>query len=106
MSRIFNPMFNTRTEEEVAQACREFSFHQLYVFGSMATGLANETNDADLLVEFEREGIAGAFDQIMGFKERMESILKRPVDLITVKQFRNPYFQQAVEEQKKLIYTA
>jgi hypothetical protein len=48
----------------------------------------------------------GAFNQFMGFKERMEAILERPVDLITGKRFRNPYFQQAVEEQKKLIYAA
>jgi predicted nucleotidyltransferase len=99
-------MFSKGIEEEIARACREFSVLQLYVFGSMATGLASETSDVDLLVEFERKGIEGAFNQFMGFKERMEAILERPVDLITGKRFRNPYFQQAVEEQKKLIYAA
>jgi uncharacterized protein len=90
-------MFDVHAEKEIAQACREFSVCQLYVFGSMATGFDSETSDADLLVEFEREGVEGAFDQFMGFKERMEVILKRPMDLITGKRFRNPYFQQAVE---------
>jgi predicted nucleotidyltransferase len=42
----------------------------------------------------------------MGFKDRMEVIVGRPVDLITNRRFRNPYFQQAVEAEKKLIYAA
>ncbi|HBR95679.1 MAG TPA: nucleotidyltransferase [Opitutae bacterium] len=94
------------TEQQIESACREFSVRQLYAFGSIATGKATPQSDVDLLVEFERDGFEGAFEQFMGFKERMEIILNRPVDLVTAKRFRNPYFQQAVEEEKKLIYAA
>ena len=100
------PNFDPIVEQSIAEACREFKVSQLYLFGSLARGEANEDSDVDLLVEFEREGVAGAFDQFMGFKERMESILQRPVDIITAKRFRNPYFQQAVEAEKQLIYAA
>lgn len=99
-------MFSSETLDQIEAACREFAVRQLHVFGSVATGQANEQSDVDLLVEFEREGTHGAFEQFTSFKERMEVILNRPVDLITGKRFRNPYFQQAVENEKKLVYAA
>ena len=99
-------MFDANTEAEIIKACGEFSVRTLYLFGSFARGTAKQQSDVDLIVEFERDGIAGAFDQFMGFKERMESICGRPVDLVTRKRFRNPYFEQAVESEKKLIYAA
>lgn len=98
--------FDPSVEQLIAESCREFKVSQLYLFGSLARGEAHDESDVDLLVEFERNGVTGAFDQFMGFKERMESILKRPVDIITAKRFRNPYFQQAVEAEKQLIYAA
>jgi len=102
----FQGMFDPETEAQIKQACREFSVRVLYVFGSFATGAAKPDSDVDLLVEFEREGVAGAFDQFMGFKERMESICGRSVDLVTRKRFRNPHFERAVEAEKKLVYAA
>ena len=64
------------------------------------------SQDIDLLVLFERDGYAGAFDQFMGFKETMEQILGKPVDLVTNKTFRNPLFQEEVDRTKELIYAA
>lgn len=99
-------MFNEATRSQIEEACREFSVRALYVFGSFATGQAKPDSDLDLLVEFERDGVDGAFDQFMGFKERMEAICGRPVDLVTNKRFRNPYFEQSVEAEKQLVYAA
>ena len=99
-------MFDPRIQRQIRQTCRDYAVSQLYVFGSFATETAGDQSDIDLLVEFERDGFAGAFDQFMGFKDRMETILGRPVDLITNRRFRNRYFQQAVEAEKKLIYAA
>lgn len=99
-------MFNEATRRQIEDACREFSVGALYVFGSFATGQAKPDSDVDLLVEFERDGVDGAFDQFMGFKERMEAICGRPVDLVTNKRFRNPYFEQSVEAEKQLVYAA
>jgi uncharacterized protein len=99
-------MFDPETGRQIEQACRDFSVRSLYVFGSFATDATKPDSDVDLLVEFEREDVAGAFDQFMGFKERMESITGRPVDLVTRKRFRNSFFEQAVEAEKKLVYAA
>ncbi|TVP77638.1 MAG: nucleotidyltransferase [Puniceicoccaceae bacterium] len=99
-------MFDPDVQRQLSAACHDYAVRQLYVFGSFAAGTEGDQSDVDLLVEFDRDGATGAFDQFMGFKERMEAILGRPVDLITNKRFRNPYFQRAVEAEKQLIYAA
>jgi uncharacterized protein len=91
---------------EVIVACKRFRVKELHLFGSALSGSLAESRDVDLLVVFERDGYAGAFDQFMGFKETMEQILGKPVDLITSKTFRNPLFQEEVERTKELIYAA
>ncbi len=59
-----------------------------------------------ILVEFNRNGYQGAFEQYMGFKQHLEEIYQRPVDLVTIKKFRNPIFQKEVDSSKILIYAA
>lgn len=88
------------------QSCKEFQVKELYVFGSAASGKLNENSDLDFLVEFDRSGYQGAFEQYMGFKQRLENIYHRPVDLVTIKKFRNPIFQKEVDTSKTLIYAA
>lgn len=92
--------------KELEQACKDYQVKSLYVFGSVATGDFSENSDLDFLVEFYRSGYKEAFDQYMGFKGRLEKIYGRPVDLVTLKEFRNPVFQQEVDESKTLVYAA
>ncbi|HET7360297.1 MAG TPA: nucleotidyltransferase domain-containing protein [Salinimicrobium sp.] len=75
-------------------------------FGSLVSGDFMQNSDLDFLVEFERPGYSGAFNQFMGFKERLEQIFKRPVDLLQAKKFRNTIFQQEVEKTKVLFYAS
>ena len=82
--------------KELVQACKEFQVKKLYAFGSAVSGEVSPESDLDFLVDFERTGYAGSFDQFMGFKQRLEEIYQRPVDLLTVRKFRNPLFQQEV----------
>jgi predicted nucleotidyltransferase len=39
-------------------------------------------------------------------KEALEQLFQRPVDLVEVKAIKNPYFRQAVEQEKVLVYGA
>jgi len=66
----------------------------------------SEESDLDFLVEFDRDGYQGAFEQYMGFKQRLEAIYQRPVDLVTIKIFRNHLFQEEIDSSKTLIYAA
>jgi predicted nucleotidyltransferase len=92
--------------DELRAACQAYNVKELYAFGSVVSGGLTETSDLDFLVQFERHGVEGAFGQFMGFKQRLEDLYGRPVDLLTVKRFRNPLFQQAVDRSKSLIYVA
>ncbi|NBD33637.1 MAG: hypothetical protein GVY17_11900 [Cyanobacteria bacterium] len=91
---------------QVIEACKQYKVKELHLFGSAVRGDLERSRDIDLLVVFSRDGFEGAFDQFMGFKETMEAILGKPVDLITSKAFRNPLFQEDVEQTKELIYAA
>jgi uncharacterized protein len=91
---------------EIEEVCRNYRVRSLHVFGSFAAGTESDSSDIDLLVEFDRAGFDGAFDQFMGFKERIEEILGRPVDLLTGARFRNRLFADEVERTKRLIYAA
>ena len=92
--------------DELEQACKNFHVKELYVFGSVVTGEMSQHSDLDFLVVFNRSGFEGAFDQYMGFKERLEKIYERPVDLIHLKKFRNPLFEEEVQKSKTLLYAA
>lgn len=93
-------------DERIKDACRRYRVKRLFVFGSHASNHATDSSDVDLLVEFDRQGFEGAFDQYMDFKEEMESIFGTTIDLITGKRYRNPIFRNMVEQNKKLIYAA
>ncbi len=94
------------TDPRIQEACKQFNVKSLHVFGSVASGAFGPESDVDFLVEFDREGYEGAFDQFMGLKEDLESILGRPVDLLTGKRFRNPIFQEEIKKTKRPIYVA
>ena len=46
----------------------------LYLFGSAASGNLSEDSDLDFIVQFDRQGYEGAFDQFLDFKPRLEQI--------------------------------
>ena len=92
--------------KELKKACEKFGVRKLYVFGSVAAGLADEFSDIDFLVEFQRDNFEGAFDQFTGFKRTLEEIYGKSVDLYSQKKFRNPVFNEEVDSSKSLIYAA
>jgi uncharacterized protein len=89
---------------KIQSLCKRFNVKQLFVFGSANSGDFTESSDIDFLVEFNRAGIKGSFDQYFGFKEALEHLLGREVDLICRRSIRNPIFLQEVESSKKEIY--
>ncbi len=93
-------------EEAIREACKRFKVRSLYLFGSYADRSNHEFSDFDFIVDFDRVGFEGAFEQFMGFKEDLEAILGLPVDLLTSSRFRNEVFQEEVERSKRLVYAA
>ncbi len=81
--------------------------NRLDVFGSATGDDFDETrSDVDLLVEFSYDvpGMS-ALRQYFGFKEDLETLLGRPVDLVSGA-IDNPFFHAAVAETREYVYAA
>jgi len=96
-----------RQRAEINTLCCRFGVHRLEVFGSAATkAFRDDASDLDFLVEFELPTSHGYADRYFGFKEALEVLLGRPVDLVVASAIRNPYFRQSVDETRTLLHAA
>lgn len=57
-----------------------FGVKSLAIFGSTARDTAGPVSDVDVLVEFDGPA---TFDRYMDLRQYLESLLERPVDLVT-----------------------
>jgi predicted nucleotidyltransferase len=94
-------------EGEIAAFCRRRHVVRLSVFGS-ATGDSFDTEhgDVDFLVEFEAMPPRERADHFFGLQEELEALLGVPVDLVEPGPIRNPYFRDAVEASRVLLFEA
>jgi uncharacterized protein len=93
--------------QEIEALCRRYGVRRLDLFGSAVTGQdREERSDLDFLVEFESLPPGGYADAYFGLLESLEDLFNRPVDLVVASAIRNPYFLQAVERTKTLVYAA
>lgn len=94
-----------RHRGEIAELCRRYGVVRLEMFGSAATGSGfDEESDLDFL--YEMEGGDGYADRFFGLLASLEDLLDRSIDLVSARAIRNPYFREAVDESKQLIYAA
>lgn len=94
--------------DEIAQICRRFHVRRLDVFGSAARGtdFDPELSDVDFLVEFEPNADARTFDNYLDFKEALEALLGRPVDLVMLSAIENPYLRAGIERSREPVFAA
>jgi predicted nucleotidyltransferase len=76
----------------------------LYAFGSVLTDKFREDSDVDLIVDFANVALEDYADNYFDLKFSLQDILKRPVDLLEENAIKNPYFKQAVKQQRQLVY--
>jgi uncharacterized protein len=84
--------------------CENHRVDKLYLFGSILGGSFNDKSDIDFLVRFKNIDLLKYSDNYFDLKFSLENLLKRPVDLLEEQSLKNPYFLDAVNETKKLIY--
>ena len=96
-----------RHRAELEQLCRTFHVRRLELFGSAATGQDRPgESDLDFLVEFEPLPYGGAFNTYFDFRQALEDLFNRPIDLVIDSAIKNPYFRRSVDESKVLVYAA
>lgn len=89
---------------ELVQLCEQHKVKELYVFGSVLTDKFNAQSDIDMLIQFYQIDLNAYFDNYMDFKEKLEELFHRPVDLVENQAVRNPIFRQVLDREKQLVY--
>lgn len=96
-----------QNRDAIAALCRRYGVTRLDVFGSAARGddFDPATSDADFLYEIvDSETLV---DRFFDFKDALEALLGREVDLVTARRYHlNPYFAESVNRDRKPLYAA
>lgn len=92
--------------QRIIDLCRLHKVKSLAVFGSILTERFRADSDVDLLVDFEsfdhdKEDYVSNY---FSFREALESLLCRKVDLIEYGDNLNPFFKESVDRKKLMIY--
>jgi predicted nucleotidyltransferase len=88
----------------IRTVCRQQHVRSLFVFGSVCGERFTDTSDIDLLVSFEPLDYGDYADNYFQTADMFEKIFNRPVDLVTDKSLKNPYFINSVNQTKVLLY--
>lgn len=90
--------------DRIKDLCKKHKVKKLFAFGSVLTTRFKNTSDIDLLVDFQDVDLYNYADNYFDFKDSLEQIFDREVDLLEDKAIRNPYLRQSIESSKQLIY--
>ena len=92
--------------DEIGRLCRLHGVRKLEVFGSvLRSDFDPQRSDVDVLVEFEPR-VASSFANFLDFKEALERLLRRPVDLVELHAVRNRRLRHYIEQSKSPVYAA
>lgn len=92
--------------QKIIDLCHKHKVKTLAVFGSILTDRFNDESDVDLLVDFDTtdheqwDYVSNYFD----FRDSLERLFGRKVDLIEEGGLRNKYFIANVNRTKQMIY--
>ena len=92
---------------DLTALCRKHHVKTLEVFGSAVDGTFDSArSDLDFLLEFLPAAAGRPFHGFFDFKEDLEKLFGRKVDLVMPEAIRNPYFLKAVNQQRTVLYAA
>ena len=96
----------TERRNEIHALCRRYGVARLELFGSATTEAFDpQRSDLDFLVDFDANP-ADLFKRYFGLKESLEALYGRNVDLVMLGAMANPYFIDAVNRTRQVVYAA
>ncbi|MGI9034610.1 MAG: nucleotidyltransferase family protein [Pyrinomonadaceae bacterium] len=98
------PEILQKSENQISEICGRYKIRELSLFGSQARGDFSSKSDFDFLVEFEPEAEIG-FIELGLIQEELETIVEKPVDLVSKKGLKK-LIREQVLEQSEIIYAA
>ena len=92
-------------QPEIDALCRRYGVRSLVLFGSANTSEFDPArSDIDLIAEYEDVHGIARVRNYFGFKDALEDLFGRPVDLMTKAPIRNPYLRRSIENNHRLIF--
>jgi len=91
-------------KDSLTKLCQTFQVEKMYLFGSALSARFNDKSDIDFLVKFKPIELSEYFDNYIGFKENLESLFKRKVDLLEEQTLKNPILINAINNSRKIVY--
>ncbi len=94
-----------RHRSEIAALCRRYGVRRLDLFGS-ATGdrFDEATSDLNFVADFADPLVPGYARRYLAFAEALEELFGRPVDVVTERSIKSPYFRASVDATRQPIY--
>ncbi len=93
-----------RNIEDLKKLCKMYNVEKMYLFGSVLNSNFNKESDIDLLVKFKSIELSKYFDNYVDFKDNLEKLFGREVDLVEEQTLRNPILINSINKSKELIY--
>jgi predicted nucleotidyltransferase len=92
--------------EAIAKLCHLHGVSRLEAFGSiLREDFDTGRSDVDIVVEFD-PSVAASFTNFLNFKESLEALFRRSVDLVELRAIRNRRLRRYIEQSKSPIYDA
>lgn len=93
-----------KNKKAIQKLCANHQVKSLYAFGSVLTDNFLKDSDIDFIVDFKPLDVTDYADNYFDFKFSLQNILNRPIDLLEEKAIKNPYFKDAVNPKRQLVY--
>ena len=90
--------------DDIKRLCVLYNVDKMYLFGSVLNSSFNEKSDIDLLVKFKSMELSNYLDNYIAFKDKLEDLFGREVDLLEEQTLRNPVLIKSINKSKSLIY--
>lgn len=90
--------------KELTTLCDQYNVESLYVFGSASSDTLKSSSDIDLLVKFKPFDLSKYVMNYMEFKERLNSLFKRDIDLVEEQSLKNPILIKSINRTKEHLY--
>ena len=90
--------------EQLKALCNSYNVEKMYLFGSALNSNFSDTSDIDLLVKFKPIELSQYFDNYLNFKENLETLFGREVDLLEEQTLKNPILIKSINKSKAFIY--
>lgn len=84
--------------------CEKHKVEKMYLFGSALNEKFSDKSDLDFLVRFKSIDMEDYYDNYINFKENLERLLGRDIDLVEEQTLKNPVLIKSINHSKKLVY--